>query len=845
MNSESEPAIQDLADRLIASSIWRKLPGRAVRRDVSTLDRDQYFTLINRASILALDPSPKARTLAYEIATHSLALRDKASPELVAAVDLLLARLGNFPGRQLLRARYPHAADTRKPPSLCLEAFAREVENTIPEFERPLTDFQLELLRDLSKEKAVSVSAPTSAGKSFVLCLRIIRQLRAKTRAQVAYVVPTRALIREVMVRLRQEFEKSGLLDVSIRCVPQPAKPEDTANGVVYVLTQERLLSLLHASELAFGLDLLVVDEAHGIGEGARGILLQTAVENALRRSPGAEVVFASPMIANPDEFLRLFSGNEGGVVNETHSPVAQNYILVDRLRREPHHVHFTLLRQRNRIPLGVRQTEQTWTGSAIQRRAQLAALVTNETDGCLVYANGAWEAEHLAAEVARFRRDDMIATEVQEFIEYVGDQVHPEYPLIAALKCGVGFHHGEMPPSVRAGVEDLFRARKLQFICCTSTLLQGVNLPARHLVVEKPRRGNGRPLGQAEFINLAGRAGRLLREFHGNVWCLSPDEWPSPPQDQTEQAVVSPAFTRTLAQSAGSFSEALANDRYVDRSGAVTASIGRILTEYVFTGSNLPLPEQEPARTLIAEAFLQIKDANFRLPQPVFARNSSVLPAKLERLYDALSAEADLDPWLPCYPYAEDCFERLERIFKLLQEVLESRPGLGYRFDAVLAMKWMRQHNLRQIIEARRKWQEENRKTLTPIEDVIRNMIRSIEQRIRFKLVRSLRAYHDVLSTVLIARNRASEAETMLPLHLYMECGACSQVALNLISLGFSRTAALLLYNLRIFPQDASPELCRQIILHANLEELKVPATVRREARHLLGPSQHKGKRR
>lgn len=141
-------------------------------------------------------------------------------------------------------------------------------------------------------------------------------------------------------------------------------------------------------------------------------------------------------------------------------------------------------------------------------------------------------------------------------------------------------------------------------------------------------------------------------------------------------------------------------------------------------------------------------------------------------------------------------------------------------------------------------RWQEEHKRTLTPIQDVIRNMIKSIEQRIRFKLVRSLRAYHDVLSTVLVARNRASEAEAMLPLHIYMECGACNVVVLNLISLGFSRTAALLLHKLVFFPQDASPEWCRHILLHANLEALKVPPTVRREARHLLGPSLLKGKK-
>jgi replicative superfamily II helicase len=97
---------------------------------------------------------------------------------------------------------------------------------------------------------------------------------------------------------------------------------------------------------------------------------------------------------------------------------------------------------------------------------------------------------------------------------------------LVDVLKYGVAFHYGNMPGSIRAGVEELFKARKLKFICCTSTLLQGVNLPVRDLVIEAPRKGIDHPMGRADFLNLAGRAGRLGVEFHGNVWCLHPMKW-------------------------------------------------------------------------------------------------------------------------------------------------------------------------------------------------------------------------------------------------------------------------------------------------------------------------------
>lgn len=830
-----DDALRDLSDRLVALSVRRKLPGEATIRIGSGLKSQDYLTLINQASILALSDDPSARTLAYEIATHSLGLKDEASPQLVGAVDFLLARLGNFPGRSLLRHRYPKAGNFKPPPLLRLEATAREHENTVPEFGKPLTDFQADLLRTLGEPDAVSVSAPTSAGKSFVLSLQILRRLRAHTGARVAYIVPTRALIREVMLRLRYELSLGGLNGASIRCVPQPALPQDVPEGIVYVLTQERLLSLLHAAGDTFGLELLVVDEAHGVGEGARGVLLQTAVEHVLKRSPSVELIFASPPIRNPEIFLELFTHGKGQVRREHHSPVAQNFIVVETVPKRPDRLRFELLRADRRISLGERRTSEfEWRVGSLRRRAQIATLVTRELDGCLVYANGAWEAEEIAKELTDLRSEGPVHADVQDFIDYVTDQIHDEYPLIAALRRGIGFHHGEMPATVRAGVEDLFRQRKLRFIACTSTLLQGVNLPARHLVVERPRRGNGHPLTGAEFTNLAGRAGRLLREFHGNVWCIEPGGWSQQPHDSAQVVKVTAAFEKALAN-ASSLQEAAKNPHFDDRNGLVTAALGRILSEHVIPGTPLILPINHPAREDLRLVIEELKAVPLRLPADVFTRNSAILPLKLEKLFAVLSDEPDLDAYVPSHPFQDDAFERLERILKLLQEIFEGKKHLGYRFDATLSIKWMKQHTLREIIEARRTWQSQNNRTLQPIGEIIRSMIQAIERRIRFKLVRSLRAYHDVLYVTLAAKGMQAEAERLLPIHVYMECGASNPVVLNLISLGFSRTSALILYKTNIFPQEGSPERCRYFLtqwLHA----LKIPATVRREAEQLLG---------
>ena len=233
----------------------------------------------------------RERSAAYEIATRGCALYGAGLPGVVQGAELVLSRLGNFPGRDLLVGRYDKSPirDAR----LQLEMRVYEVENTIRDAGGKLwklTDFQFETLEAFRRHGRVSVSAPTSAGKSFILSLEVLRKLRDHENAAIGYVVPTRALIRQVIIDLRARLRESHLPPPIVRNLPRIPNPEDAQNGIVYVLTQERLLSLLDADEPGFRLSGLIVDEAQGIRDGSRGILLQTAIEKVLIRFPNVEV---------------------------------------------------------------------------------------------------------------------------------------------------------------------------------------------------------------------------------------------------------------------------------------------------------------------------------------------------------------------------------------------------------------------------------------------------------------------------------------------------------------------------------------------------------------------------
>jgi replicative superfamily II helicase len=73
---------------------------------------------------------------------------------------------------------------------------------------------------------------------------------------------------------------------------------------LILVFTQERLHLLANVLGDAVGIDLLIVDEAHKIGDNQRGVILQDAVERASRANPALKLVFISPATQNPEELL-------------------------------------------------------------------------------------------------------------------------------------------------------------------------------------------------------------------------------------------------------------------------------------------------------------------------------------------------------------------------------------------------------------------------------------------------------------------------------------------------------------------------------------------------------------
>jgi superfamily II helicase len=164
-----------------------------------------------------------------------------------------------------------------------------------------------------------------------------------------------------------------------------------------------------------------------------------------------------------------------------------------------------------------------------------------------LVYANGAAESEDVADLISQLQPppgDPDI--ELAALADLAREGVHPRYRLAPLVERGVAFHDGNMPSLIRLEVERLFRAGKIRFLVCTSTLIEGVNLSCRTIVLRGPRKGMGHPMEAHDFWNLAGRAGRWGDEFQGNIICIDPEDRAKGPLHKRKNETLATILERT-----------------------------------------------------------------------------------------------------------------------------------------------------------------------------------------------------------------------------------------------------------------------------------------------------------
>lgn len=838
---ESGINIDELVRKLEVVSVCKQLP-EGFSSDIKVMIKEGEITsLLGYASILSLSDEPDEVSLSYELITRLLEYTDGECERVVAASEVVFSRIGNFPGRSLLRNRHSSSLGSKVSPAIRLECLAREAENTFFLDEQRsvlLTDFQYKLLTSLGEEESLSVSAPTSAGKSFILNLDLIRSIKESNGQSIVYVVPTRALISEVAHRVRASLRAEGLSEVVVRTAPFPLAREKIEKAAVYVFTQERLMSFINSADVEPYISSLIVDEAHEIQNGKRGIILQNSIDIALSRFGNVKVLFASPLIKNPSYFLSLFGRtSEGRYFVEQVSPVSQNLIFISEVDKKPKEADISLLSRGELISISRVTSEFKFRGSRSLQRANIALAISGGKESVISFSNDASDAEKVASHIANLTAGFEPSEEALQFVDFVKSEIHPDYPLVDCILNGVAFHYGNMPSLVRLGVESLFKSGDIKIICCTSTLLQGVNLPAKHIVIENPMSGDT-PMNRANFLNLSGRAGRLLQEFHGNIWCIRPTEWKSDCYEGERLQEISSAISEVMEDGGLAIQGLLdGNADSLDKIDEAEAAFGKLYHDYLMR------PDDDIADTYRTEENSEeldktleaIKEVKVTLPIQILENNQSLRPDQLQRLYEVLSGANSIAEVAPMSPYVTGAKDRMDEILTVLEDCFGWEMKSRYKsWVSYLAYKWVRGEPIGKILSDRVSYL----RSKSPDENVskaIRKCLKVIEEAVRFKMVKYFSAYIDILRHVAHERGLSDELDAIEPYHIYLEFGSCNRNALNLMALGLSRFTALYMEGEFDFDRDVEAEEYLKKMSSMNLSSINMPVLCKREIADLL----------
>ena len=841
MTTDVKEDVNELIKKLEVVSVFRQLPACFQGNNDIEITQREINSLAGYASILSLSDDSDDMSLSYEIITRLIEYTAGDCERVISVADVVFSRIGNFPGRTLLRKRHLNESGGAIPPPLKLECISREAENTvyIEETNTLLTDFQYKFFDSLEDEHALSVSAPTSAGKSFVLNLDLIRRIKSEPGQSVVYVVPTRALISEVSNRIRVTLRAQGLDEVIVRTAPFPVAKNKIKQAVVYVFTQERLMSFINSQDGEPYISSLIIDEAHEIQNGKRGIVLQNAIDIALSRFSAVKILFASPLIKNPSYLLSLFGRTSNGrFFVETLSPVSQNLILVSEVRNKPLELDLSLLSRGFVVPVGQVITAFRFRDGKAKQRANFCLAISSEDESVISFSNGPADAETVACHIADLIENFQPSEEVLTFANFIRREIHPEYPLASCIERGVAFHYGKMPSLVRSGVERLFKEGKIKIICCTSTLLQGVNLPAKHIIIENPMSGDI-PMTRADFMNLAGRAGRLLHEFHGNIWCIRPNEWNSDCYTGDKLQEISSAISRVMENGGLAVQEILSGspDPQVNKDEA-EAAFGKLYHDYL-VDPELGFIESyrsESNSEALDETLVAIKNIDISLPLELLENNQSLRPDHLQGLYECLKKDFSLKDTSPLSPYEEGAKERMVEIFRLVAISFEWDVTDKYMlWIGSLAYKWVWGVPLGKILSDRVSYLRSNGSS-DSVSSMIRGCLGVLENAIRFKLVKYFSAYLDILRYVAEENCLDDKIDDIEPYHIYLEFGSFNRDVLNLMALGISRFTALHLEGKFDLPSDVEAEEYLDSLSKMNLNAINMSAICRKEIEDLLG---------
>lgn len=425
--------------------------------------------------------------------------------------------------------------------ALTLNSYKVEVCNTKKLI---LSDFQMRLWEAISENSRLGISAPTSAGKSFIIANRVIDIISRQKKAVIVYIVPTLSLIHQVSLDFKKLI-KLFVLDINVY---ENINDENIKNDrVIYVLTQEWFSSTINNEKIKIPeIEYFIIDEIQNIEKlsidsDERSKILYDVLMHTVEFLKPKHIIISGPRIENISEVVSNWFGENAKSISENVPPLLN---LTYAFRPSPSRgkIFFEQFvndkfggNQKIEIPDFCDLKNKGFVGT-IRKDAVINVINDlnekfSSENGTIIFAGNSNSANNLAVSLAEKTKIIIPSNDkIDSFIEYISKSVHSKYNLIQSINKGILYHHGKVPHHIRIIIEHIFRNKDefepIKTIVSTSTLLQGVNIPAQNLIINDPNMTKDIKLSGYDFANLRGRAGRIMQDFIGRAIIINFDNF-------------------------------------------------------------------------------------------------------------------------------------------------------------------------------------------------------------------------------------------------------------------------------------------------------------------------------
>ena len=358
-----------------------------------------------------------------------------------------------------------------------------------------------------NKVENLAVVAPTSYGKSELIIEKVLNNLDKK----ICIIVPSKALLAQTKRRLIKE---DSICNSFKKIVTHPELFKGTEDNVLAVLTQERLQALLNKFPNN-SFDFVLIDEAHNIfSDDDRAMLLGQVLLILKKRNPNIVFNYFSPFISDTNS-LKMKHTNISLVSKNISEQlkIERFYIFNEKSNNK-----LIFYDQCLNMPFEL--------DDSVNRTNPIDFILNNSGRKNILYINTPKSVENFVLEFIENLPNIENIENSNEFIA-IRKYAHVDYNLLKCLKKGVVYHHAGMPDIIKLYVEKLFSKNSyFKYIVTTSTLLEGINIPADKMFILDLKKGDSY-LNSSQFKNLIGRVCRFKEIFdkeNGSLNYLRPE---------------------------------------------------------------------------------------------------------------------------------------------------------------------------------------------------------------------------------------------------------------------------------------------------------------------------------